>query len=376
MAPALQELTRSASDTSRDVSAAGSKAQKLSRLEAVRGLAAAYVFLAHSVPDFLLPRAHPLCQVLRFGQEAVMVFFILSGFVIEHSFAQNPRQGFGYYFLRRFTRIYPIFLLALGLAFLLPSGGPETTSGRVLLGNLLMLQDLDWAKPGVWFQPFGGNLPLWSLSYEWWFYMGFFLVRTRIAPRYQTAVVSAVACVGAIGLLGAPAQIFYFATYFIAWWLGVELARLKALDWKPGRQFALNVAVLLALSAVFLTVTPLGLSSEVWKRYPGLVARHLAIAVTITAAALLWRRAGWRGFDLLVGPFGRIAGISYGLYVLHAPIVTQWRPFAAVVPAWCSVMMAIVGALALAWLAEGPYQAGARRLIQACTGRWGTSARG
>src|SRR3954463_4783221 len=108
MASPLPELIFAPTHARCAVPSLGLKAAKLPRLEAVRGLMAFYVFLGHVIPDFLLPRSHPLCLPFRFGPEAVMVFFLLSGFVIEHSFAQNPGQGFGHYFLRRFTRIYPI----------------------------------------------------------------------------------------------------------------------------------------------------------------------------------------------------------------------------------------------------------------------------
>ena len=63
---------------------------KLQRLEAVRGVAALYVVIAHSIT--------PTPFILSFGQEAVIVFFLLSGFVIEYSSAKTLDRGFKYYF--------------------------------------------------------------------------------------------------------------------------------------------------------------------------------------------------------------------------------------------------------------------------------------
>lgn len=136
----------------------------------LRGFAAAYVFAGHLLLARLPQGFGGARFLLSFGQEAVMVFFLLSGFVIFHSTHQHRDKSFAGYFYRRWKRIYPIFLLALGLAWLVAwvsSGVKPAVSGRELAGNLLMLQDFGFAKPGVWVTPFLGNLPLWSLSYEW-----------------------------------------------------------------------------------------------------------------------------------------------------------------------------------------------------------------
>ena len=61
-------------------------AGKLDKLEALRGAAALYVVFHHTIPYdsrlFNLPVGH----LMRFGQEAVILFFLLSGFVINYSF--------------------------------------------------------------------------------------------------------------------------------------------------------------------------------------------------------------------------------------------------------------------------------------------------
>jgi peptidoglycan/LPS O-acetylase OafA/YrhL len=54
-----------------------------------------------------------LSFLFRFGQEAVMLFFLLSGFVIYYSFSLGKDKSFQGYFQRRWLRIYPIFIFAL-----------------------------------------------------------------------------------------------------------------------------------------------------------------------------------------------------------------------------------------------------------------------
>jgi peptidoglycan/LPS O-acetylase OafA/YrhL len=91
---------------------------KFLKLEALRGFAAFYVFVAHLVVS-KVPEKYEIVKLpFLFGQEAVMVFFLLSGFVIFYSTDKHKDKSFGSYFLRRWNRIYPIFLLAMLVAFI------------------------------------------------------------------------------------------------------------------------------------------------------------------------------------------------------------------------------------------------------------------
>ena len=84
---------------------------KLWKLEAIRGLAALYVVVGHIYHDSFL--------ILRFGQEAVIVFFLLSGFVIEYSHHHSRDKSFKGYFTKSVTRIYSVFIAMLLLCTLL-----------------------------------------------------------------------------------------------------------------------------------------------------------------------------------------------------------------------------------------------------------------
>ena len=90
---------------------------KLQKLEMLRGFAALYVFATHFVPARVLSKESGMGFVFRFGQEAVMLFFLLSGFVIYYSTAKQGDKSFRPYFARRLRRIYPIYLIALALSF-------------------------------------------------------------------------------------------------------------------------------------------------------------------------------------------------------------------------------------------------------------------
>src|SRR6266446_6429808 len=204
---------------------------KLQKLEMLRGFAAIYVFVVHVMLERVLPKQSGLRFFFRFGQEAVMLFFLLSGFVVYYSTAKHGDTSFSTYFARRARRIYPIFLLALILSCIsagLTLGRFPDFSITQWLGNICMLQelpDLKGGKGGAWIAPLYGNFPLWSLSYEWWFYVLFFPIYRFVPPARQLHVVALWSVIGFVTFSLHPNQISLFLFYFILWWTGAELAR-------------------------------------------------------------------------------------------------------------------------------------------------------
>src|SRR5215467_2969310 len=77
--------------------------QKLSSLEALRGLAALVVLGSHSLSGNLRPQS---------GYLAVDLFFVLSGFVIAHAYRDRIERGLtiGAFIKLRLIRLYPLYL--------------------------------------------------------------------------------------------------------------------------------------------------------------------------------------------------------------------------------------------------------------------------
>ncbi|MEY3826084.1 MAG: hypothetical protein RLZZ148_898, partial [Cyanobacteriota bacterium] len=155
--------------------------QHLQKLDDIRGLAAVYVIIYHLLQPFKsLPPGVKL--FFSFGQEAVILFFLLSGFVIYTASCRYPKLTYKNYFIKRFRRIYFPFIIALLLSVLVFAFNgtlQHEFSFQNLISNIFMLQDIDIVKDGVWVNPFLKNYPLWSLSYEWWFYMLFFWLHNQ-----------------------------------------------------------------------------------------------------------------------------------------------------------------------------------------------------
>jgi peptidoglycan/LPS O-acetylase OafA/YrhL len=97
---------------------------KLYGLDHLRALAITLVFLFHyKIPIF----GHPdwLTGFAKFGWTGVDLFFVLSGFLISSQLFSQIRQGkmisFKQFFLKRFFRIVPAFLVVVAIYFCVPS---------------------------------------------------------------------------------------------------------------------------------------------------------------------------------------------------------------------------------------------------------------
>ena len=124
-------------------------------------------------------QAIPHINMLNWGTESVMLFFVLSGVVINLSLDRRPVTPLQ--FLRnRLLRLYPQFLVGIALALVaMFLTGTVLPTGQALVGNLLMLGTLQGYVASV----VSTNNPLWSLAFEMAFYLTFGLCLCRWRPR-------------------------------------------------------------------------------------------------------------------------------------------------------------------------------------------------
>jgi peptidoglycan/LPS O-acetylase OafA/YrhL len=168
-------------------------------LNLVRGLAAAAVAFQHLRALLLLdwpetsvhsPLSAGVYLLAKFAHPAVIVFFVLSGFLVGSSGLRSVQKrawSFPRYLLHRVLRLEIVLLPALLLGLLWDTlgkhllvsplyttawlSGPIDLSWRTLLGNAAFIQDI--LVPN-----FGTNAALWSLAYEFWYYVLFGLLVT------------------------------------------------------------------------------------------------------------------------------------------------------------------------------------------------------
>lgn len=147
-------------------------------LDLVRFGAASLVVVTHLIQFGMLPQAW-LPFVPDLGREAVIVFFVLSGYVIAFA-ADTKYHNAGTYLVSRASRLYSVALPVLILALCLDSIGIYLLDGSYthhyqyekfylyLPLHLLFLGEV-WTLAE---RPFTAD-PYWSLSYEAWYYLWF-----------------------------------------------------------------------------------------------------------------------------------------------------------------------------------------------------------
>jgi len=135
----------------------------------------------------------PLYQLIHGGYLAVQTFFVLSGFVLARSYSAARWSGpkVRQYFLARFARVYPVYLLSLAVVapFIMADRTPGKAWFLAAYGALVQ----GWLG-GI---PVNWNTPAWSLSCEIFFYTLFPLAVILIRkPRWRTVIaLGATACV-------------------------------------------------------------------------------------------------------------------------------------------------------------------------------------
>src|SRR6201995_2211060 len=96
-------------------------------LDALRGFAALCVVFDHGSTLLLLPVRSFLYQWLDLGQYGVFVFFLVSGYVVPASLERKGSvRGF---WMSRAFRLYPMFVVAVGLSVVLWASGIGSLGG-------------------------------------------------------------------------------------------------------------------------------------------------------------------------------------------------------------------------------------------------------
>jgi peptidoglycan/LPS O-acetylase OafA/YrhL len=308
------------------------KKNRLEKLEALRGFAALYVVFFHVLPQKIYLLGVNIGLLFRFGPEAVIVFFVLSGFVIKYTFERSADKSFKYYFIRRFIRLYIplffIFLLGYGIKCY-SEGALADPDWKTLLGNIFMLQDVISQKPNVISAAYMGNGVLWSLSYEWWFYMLFFVLATNISSAKLNKWVNIIVIVAAASYVIYPFIVNRLAMYFAIWWIGVRFAD----TYIKGEKFTIRsilpyAYVLFVITAILALNLYIHFSfTKIYTyplvAYPFIELRHFVFASIVMFGAIIWQNLKWAGFNSIFGIFKHLAPCSYVIYISHHYLVVE-----------------------------------------------------
>jgi peptidoglycan/LPS O-acetylase OafA/YrhL len=341
------------------------RTQRIRLLDSLRGLAALVVVLHHTCtlfPQTLralalhAPRlAFGLKQVGRFNTEAVLLFFVLSGFSIRLSVVGRglaTRAALAHYARRRIARILPAYWFALLLSGVIATWlapvPPLARSWTTLCGNLLFLQTAV-GVPGAWFLPYAGNGALWSLSFEMFYYAAFPLLVRALPERRQRLGWVLASCIVAHAVSRYwPNPFAMFVASGPIWYFGVELAELYL-----GACVALAWPLFAGLLLLLWASQQTGRALQFYGLWVGSLL-YLGGVALIRVAPHLARLARCLRRPLLE-PLARAGDLSYALYLLHVPIL---RALAATLG---DRPLSILSALALSLLVSHVTEVAARR---------------
>jgi peptidoglycan/LPS O-acetylase OafA/YrhL len=295
--------------------------QQSSLLNLARGSAALIVLWAH-LRDHLFPDYKAVVDptiwfkvvafVAGFAGQAVIVFFVMSGWLVGGTFLSKVnRQSHPYleYAVDRLTRLWtvlvPTFLLSLVLhvGFDAPAmHGAQTGafSAATFVGNLLGLQT-------VLTENYAQNYPLWSLANETAYYVLFPLL--VFACVRQTPIGSRL---GAVLLIAAYAFVLTpgILSYFSIWLVGVAASKLRLPPWA-------GIASLIGLSAASLLMRIYRVDGNLMPDF------SVGLLAAIALAAVPRGKDGQTNDRMSYWSQGAawLASFSFTLYVTHVPII-------------------------------------------------------
>lgn len=307
-------------------------------LDWIRFLAALLVVFCHVRPEHWVAwneldadsrtwAAKLFLMMIRIGPESVVIFFVLSGYLVGGKVIQRCADGTfaaADYFRDRFSRIFtplvPAILVTVTCVWFLYDGFPAGY-GWELLGNIFQMQ-------GILCDRLVGDAPLWSLSYEVWFYAlagGAAIICGHFSKPIPTGRVLA----AAVLVLFSSWCLVALKTAYLFCWLFGAFAYVFPVK-KPGR-LGVTAAFAVALLAI-------AICQATGSYQGGLIANSelvhqagvLLLGASIAFLLPFLSHSGNRLGDSRLARLGpRLAAFSYTLYLTHYPLLLVMRSWHA-----------------------------------------------
>ena len=299
-------------------------------LDALRFLAAFWVFLAHFQAWGFAPPG--LQAVLpESGRDAVVIFFVLSGFVIAHTANRRDARTFS---IDRLARLYsvalPIVLVSTAIEVWGASNGFKGFERFYQLDNIYLYIPLYLTFLGdAWYLnevPFA-NIPYWSLDFEFWYYVLFGVA------FYMRGV--ARACLLGLILLAVGFKLWLLWPLWLAGvWLHYNIER-----WPL--PMAIARCIMIATVAAFGAMEAFGFDEWLWSVGGAPFGDNSALvlgnarfylsdyATGLLAMAHLYaaRYAELHYPPVIIPAIRWAAGFTFTLYLAHGPLLTLFGIF-------------------------------------------------
>lgn len=318
---------------------------------------------------------------LGLGPGAVLVFFFLSGYLVGGSVIRSLIKqdlSFGTYIFDRLTRLwivlFPALLLTFGLNTItcrdsgisLYCTADSELASHADIPPLFSQKMSDLFSNAFFIQPFrglpwGGNGPLWSLSYEFWYYIVFFSLIMILDSVWRRNV--SFRLIPHIFILFLAFRILNTDWLVLGsiWVGGAGAAYFLSTDW--ARKYSTRYQKSVALKFTWLTfflIIPVLITVKIFPRLIALPILILALTLCLSTMQDDHHSKINRKLQEFIV---RGSGFSFSLYLIHFPIIALVTSQLTPINRWTMSpmgLLVLVGitfgvlltAYAFAWLTE------------------------
>jgi peptidoglycan/LPS O-acetylase OafA/YrhL len=291
-------------------------------LDLTRFIAALLVVLAHYLQHNIV-QGDLASFIPNMGREAVVVFFVLSGFVITYV-VKSRKTSAREYIAARSGRIYSVALPILILGWLLAgvlenSAQYQFAKPYVYIPLHLLFLGQSWTLSEV--PPM--LAPFWSLCYEVWYYVLFGVVYYLKGWRRTIAVVVVLGVMGFKLWLLLPVWLSGVALYHLQ-------ARLALTQFTARIGLVVSLSLLVVYNLAGLEIALRSLAVAAWpfsslslasaERFLG----DYVVCALVVANFLCARFAGLSGLLKYGGQIRAVAAFTFTLYLSHMLVVLTW----------------------------------------------------
>ena len=271
----------------------------------------------------------------KMGHEAVIIFFVMSGFIIAFCY-DTKEKSFSQYLINRASRIYSVVIPALLLTaffdYLGSSISPQSYGDHFDLLAVRFISSLLFTN-ALWMVSIQSlsNVPYWSINYEVWYYLMFAALFYFGKYRWLIFAITVMIC-GIKILMLAP-----------CWWIGVWIYRSNPLK-DCSRNT--NLSLFLFSIAAFCYFVSADISQYGWSLFASWLEPEqfkqfafsrrfitdyllmLIVALNFASARVLFTHV--QIADSRTVKFIRyIANFTFALYLLHQPLLTFFQALLA-----------------------------------------------
>jgi peptidoglycan/LPS O-acetylase OafA/YrhL len=298
-----------------------------------RAMAALLVLLFHIRSALVVPfdslevhnwLARAVFVVTAFGHDAVIIFFVLSGYLVGGAVLKmdvRSRHDLWEYWIDRSVRIGPVLIAATAFSIVLQHMAPLfacADSHATILGNALGFQNF-------LVKPLCNNLPLWSISNEVVYYFAFPVMIAAFSRVYTVWLAASLLgvmliCISSLSL--APLDDTNIVFDFPFWLIGTVI-------WLMPGNFPRRRWVALSMLAAALLFGRLDFGKDhSWFRDLFLAAAFALLLVTFRNQPLPRFGIGAAVARAIARSSRWFAELSFSLYVIHYPLIRLYMYFA------------------------------------------------